>query len=108
MEIKGKIIKILPIESGVSNGKEWKKISFIIDTGEKYNNLIVFEIFGAEKVDNFQKYNKLDQEVEVSFNVDCKEWNEKWFTKLSAWKVFSDKTEKAPAPIKDKTDEMPF
>jgi hypothetical protein len=84
----GKIIEILPTESGTSKaGKDWKKLTFVIDTGEDYNNIIAFELFGDEKVDNFLKYNKVDKTVDVEFNVSSNKWKDKYFTSASAWKI---------------------
>ena len=37
MEVKGKIVEFLDIESGTSKaGKEWQKQSVVIDTGEEF------------------------------------------------------------------------
>jgi len=90
---KGTIKTVLPVESGTSqNGKEWKKVTFAISNYEGYEGaeqIFAFEIFGAEKVDNFEKYNKVGQEVEVSFNIRTNEWKGKYYTSLQAWKVMS-------------------
>jgi hypothetical protein len=89
MKITGTITKILPIEKGTSKeGKEWQKINFLVETTEQYNNLYCFEIFGVEKVENFTKYNKVGQSVDVEFNVSTNEWKGKYYTSLQAWKVF--------------------
>ena len=54
--VTGKIIEILPTEKGTSKaGKDWQKLTFAIDTNEQYNNIIAFEVFGDEKVENFFK-----------------------------------------------------
>ena len=88
LQVNGKITKILEKESGTSKtGKEWVKQSFIIDSGEQYNNLYCFEVFGSEKVENLSKYNKVGDEVSVEFNVSCNEWQGKYFTSLQAWKI---------------------
>jgi hypothetical protein len=84
----GKIIEILSTESGTSKaGKDWKKLTFVIDTGEEYNNIIAFELFGDEKVENFLKYNKVDKTVDVEFNISSNKWKDKYFTSVSAWKI---------------------
>lgn len=105
LTVKGRITKILELEKGTSQaGKEWQKQSFVIDTGEQYNPEICFSIFGSEKVDNFNKYNKVGKDVEVSFNVSSREYNGKYFHNLDAWKVFgSSETQ----PIVEE-DDMPF
>ena len=111
MEITGKIVKTLDVQTGTSkDGKEWKKQSFLVETTEQYNNLYCIDIFGAEKVDNFAKYQKVGNNVKVTFNVNTNEWNGKYFTSLQSWRI--DKAEGVttpePAPIEDNTDEMPF
>ena len=67
---------------------EWQKLNFVVKTSDEYNNLYAFEIFGDEKVENFQKFNKLNQNVEVSFNIRSNEYQGKYYTSLQAWKIF--------------------
>ena len=38
-KVTGIIEKFLPIESGTSKNGEWKKQSFVVNTGEPYNYL---------------------------------------------------------------------
>jgi len=84
--IKGRLVQILPIEVGVSKaGKEWKKRNFIIDTGEKYNPLICFQLFG-DKTDIIEAYT-IGQEIEVSYNLSSKEFGGKWYSSIDAWKI---------------------
>ena len=61
MQVAGlKITKINEVESGTSKaGKAWKKLTFVGETQEQYNNLYAFELFGEEKVDSFVKYNNV-------------------------------------------------
>ena len=102
----GEIIDILPTESGTSKaGKDWKKLTFAIDTNEEYNNIIAFELFGEEKVDNFLKYNKLEQVVDVEFNISSNKWKDRYFTTAGAWKVSkANTTETALAQAAEKID----
>lgn len=102
MEIQGKITKILDVVKGQKNdGGEWQKINFLVETDEQYNNLYCFEIFGVEKVDNFQKYNNVGASVKVSFNVKTNEWQGRYFTSLQAWKVetIAQGNPPQPAPV---------
>jgi len=112
MEVTGVITKTLDVQTGTSkDGKEWKKQSFLVETTEQYNNLYCIDIFGAEKVDNFAKFNKVGDNVKVTFNVNTNEWNGKYFTSLQSWRI--DKVdgittpELAPITGNDE-DEMPF
>ena len=51
-------------------------------------------MFGEEKVDNLLKFNKVGQDVDVSFNVESREYNGKYYTDLQAWKIFTTTGEK--------------
>ena len=97
LKVSGKIVKILDKVTGTKKdgSGEWVKQSFVIDNGEQYNNLASFEVFGDEKVENLNKYNKVGDEVEVTFNISCNEWQGKYYTTLQAWKIF--KSESTPA-----------
>jgi hypothetical protein len=109
MKVEGlKITKVLDVQKGTSKaGKEWQKVTFVAETSEEYNNLYAFEIFGEEKVENFNKFNKVGDLVNVEFNVSCNEWQGKYFTSLSAWRV-----EKAgasePAQQEEESETLPF
>ena len=96
LKVSGKIIKVLDKVTGTKKdgSGEWVKQSFVIDNGEQFNNLASFEVFGQEKVDNLNKYNKVGDTVEVTFNISCNEWQGKYYTTLQAWKIF--KADSAP------------
>tara|TARA_R110002020_G_scaffold158216_5_gene341299 strand:- start:1071 stop:1433 length:363 start_codon:yes stop_codon:yes gene_type:complete len=117
LKVTGTITKVLEVEKGTSKaGKEWQKLSFILDTKTEYNNIYCFEMFGEEKVNQFNQYNKVGDEVEVSFNVSTNEWKDKYFTSLSAWRVFKataeeqEPAQQEPAPVNadESDDDLPF
>ena len=90
---EGKISIKLGVESGTSKaGKEWKKQSFILDTGSQYNPEICFQLFGDDKISLLEQYNIGDQ-VRVSFNLSSKEWNGRYFHNVDAWKLEKMDTE---------------
>ena len=40
MKVTGKITKISEVQTGTSKaGKEWKKLTFVLETTEDYNNI---------------------------------------------------------------------
>ena len=87
LSIKGKISRKLNIESGTSKaGKEWKKQTFLLDTGAQYNPEICFQLFGEEKIEMLNHHNEGD-EVEVSFNLSSKEYNGRYFHNIDAWRI---------------------
>jgi hypothetical protein len=120
MKLEGlKITKILPIEEGTSKaGKSWKKVTFVGETEEQYNNLYAFEMFqgeGKDNVDKFVQFNKEGDVVDVDFNVQCREWNERYFTNLSAWSVWKSDSDNGlnnpdenTGEVDPEDDDLPF
>jgi Domain of unknown function (DUF3127) len=108
LEITGTITNILDVQTGQKKDGSgtWEKQLFLVETKEQYNNLYCFEIFGDQKVDNFKKFNKVGQEVMVEFNVSCNEWQGKYFTTLSAWKITATplQTQTNPQEFKGKQE----
>ncbi len=109
----GKIQTILPVESGTTKqGKEWKKITFTVTNNDGYEGkemLFAFQIFGAEKVDNFLKYNNTGDLVTVKWNVQTNEYQGKYYTSLQAWRVDTvskSEDQEQAAPIE--SEDEPF
>ncbi len=97
LSVKGKIDQILKPESGTSRaGKEWNKQEFIIETDEQYPRKVCFTLFG-------DKVNLIDglaagQDVEVSFNLESREYNGRWFHNINAWKIDKATEDNMPLP----------
>jgi len=103
-KITGTIEKILEAKSGEKKDGSgtWINQDFIVKTKDEYNNLYCFNVFGQEKADNLTKYNKVGDEVEVAFNVNCREYEGRYFTNLSSWRISKVEqeapTESTPPP----------
>jgi len=110
LTINGKITAINAVEKGTSKaGKEWQKQNFVINTGDKFNPEVCFQVFGAEKCENLTKYNNVGDDVEVSFNVSSREYNGKWYNSLDCWKCFKvDANAPAPQPQTEDGQDLPF
>ncbi len=85
MELQGKVIAVLPERSGVSARGEWKSQQYVIETHDQYPRKLVFDIFGADKIEQFAI--KSGEEILVSFDIDAHEYNGRWFNNIRAWKV---------------------
>ena len=86
MEISGKIIAILQPKGGVSKAdNEWKMQEYVIETHEQYPKKMCFEVFGAEKIEQFKI--QIGEELTVSFDVDARQWQDRWFNSIRAWNV---------------------
>ena len=86
MEIEGIITAVFAKQSGTSkNGKEWTKQDFILEVEGQYTRHILFTRMGAEKIDKYPTIN--GQHVKVSFDIDAREYNGKWYNSVTAFKV---------------------
>ena len=109
LKLSGKI-KLIGEKQTFDSGFE--KVEFVITTNDKYPQDVKFEIV-KDAMENFLKYNKVGQDVEVSFNVRGNEWKGKYYVSLTAWKVFTAKNEKPEIEQLAKTidagdDGLPF
>ncbi len=97
MEFTGRIIAVLPERGGTSrNGNEWKSQEFVIENHDQYPRKMCFDVFGADKIAQFNI--QVGQELTVSFDIDAREWNGRWFNSLRAWKVVPAEAPQAYAP----------
>ena len=86
MEIEGIITTVFAKQSGTSkNGKEWTKQDFILEVEGQYTRHILFTRMGADKIEKYPTIN--GQHVKVSFDIDAREYNGKWYNSITAWKV---------------------
>ncbi len=85
MEIQGKIIAVLPERSGVSARGEWKAQSFVIETHEQYPKKLCFDVFGADRLAQFNIQS--GEELLVSFEIDAHEYQGRFFNQVRAWNV---------------------
>jgi|TARA_R110000824_G_scaffold196991_1_gene380278 hypothetical protein len=110
MEIRGKLIKKLDVETGTSKaGNDWKKQSIVLETDAEFNNEVCISVFGEEKM---KQMNKLDigMSVSVLCNVYSREFKGKYYTSLDGYH-FTDKTNAGESSADDfvtSDNDMPF
>lgn len=86
MEVVGKVIQVLPMQEGVGrNGNPWKLQGYVLETIENYPRKVHFEVFGEDKIKNNPC--DIDQIVTVSFDIESREFNGRWYTSIRAWKI---------------------
>src|SRR5690606_40324971 len=84
MEVKGKVIQLLPMQSGMGKKGPWKKQEFIIETQSQYPKKICLSAWG-DKVDQFNL--AVDDVVNVTVDLESREYNGRWYTEARAWKL---------------------
>ena len=100
MEVVGKIIQVLPAQEGVGrNGNPWKVQPYVLETLDQYPRKVHFEVFGEERIK--QNPCEIDQLVTVSFDIESREFNGRWYTSIRAWRIQQGDTTQvaAAAPV---------
>lgn len=88
MELTGKVIAALQPREGTSRqGNPWKAQEFVIETQDQYPRKMCFEIFGAERIEQNIGMLQVGNIVKVSFDIDAREWNGRWFNSIRAYRI---------------------
>lgn len=96
MEVSGKIIQMLPLQEGIGrNGNPWKVQSAILETQDQYPRKVCFEVFGEDRIHNNPF--KVDDIVTISFDIESREFNGRWYTSIRAYRVQQGLPEQTPA-----------
>lgn len=85
MEITGKIIQALPEVGGTSRaGNAWRKREYVLETQETYPKKVCFNFFG-DRIDQYPM--QVGDVMTVSFDLESREFNGRWYTDVRAWKA---------------------
>ena len=84
MQISGKLIQLLPQQTGQGKNGTWKKQEVIIETEGQYPKKVCIAIWG-DKAD--EKILQVGNTLKIDFDVESREYNGRWYTDVKAWKV---------------------
>jgi len=114
MDVKGRVIQLLPLQTGMGKKGQWKKQEFIVETASgQYPKKVCLSIWG-DKVDQFKV--AVGDQVSVSVDLESREYNGRWYTEARAWKMEkSGGSGEAPPPADEpfysqetSSDDLPF
>jgi hypothetical protein len=115
MELKGKVIQILPAQTGMGKKGQWKKQEFIVETQAQYPKKVCLSAWG-DKIDQFNLV--AGEMVNVSVDLESREYNGRWYTEARAWKIEKSSSAAPMAPpvgsepfesaSSGSTDDLPF
>ena len=84
MEIKGKLIKIMPTQQGTSKaGNVWSKADFVIETEGQNPKEVAITAWG----DLIAKLPSVGSNVTAHINIESREYNDNWYTNVNLWKI---------------------
>lgn len=98
MEVTGTIIYDLKEQTGTSKaGNPWKKHEYVLEVpNENFSpRRIHFDFFG-DKADQYPL--SVGQTVTLSFDIESREYNGRWFTSIRGWKAVDASQAGAAAP----------
>lgn len=94
----GKLIAILPLQSGTSTKGTWKHQDFVIEVvNGQYTDKAHFSAWGDDKINALNAFRPGDL-IEVSFDYTSREYNGRWYDEGRAWKITrADAQQQAPS-----------
>jgi hypothetical protein len=113
MDLKGKIVQILPPQTGMGKKGQWKKQEFIVETQSQYPKKVCLSAWG-DKIDQFSL--AVGDTVNVSVELESREYNSRWYTEARAWKVEKSSSGSMAPPVGEEpfisdgaaSDDLPF
>ena len=115
LQVKGKLIEKLSVERGEGRNGTWQKQSFIIETNEQFPKKICIVLWG-DKISMLEKV-VVGDILNVSINIESREFNSRWYTDIRAWRIEKDADEgssvetmpnEPPADLGLPEDDLPF
>ena len=99
MELTGKVIAVLPANSGVSQrtGNPWMSQEYVIEVPGQYPRKCMFRLFGEDRIKQFNI--QMGEELTVSFDIDAHEYNGRWFNEIRAFNIQRGVAPVAAAPM---------
>jgi len=104
LEIKGKLIQKLPVQSGTGKtGNSWQKQEIIVETMEQYPKKICVAVWG-DKIDEVEKF-AISDTLNISIFIESREFNGRWYTDVRAWRMMKEEPAK-PAGLPHQNDNL--
>lgn len=88
MDIKGKIIQKLEMQSGTSKaGNAWKKQEYVLETLDSYPKKVKFDFFG-DRADQYPL--EVGDVITLSYDIESREFNGRWYTDIRGFKAMKE------------------
>lgn len=116
MNIKGKVLQVLPIENGTSrNGNQWNKASLIVEVSDNPQYPKKIKISNMKNAEAFSKL-AVGSEVTFKVEVESREYNGRWYTEVNCWgwdvsqvqQAQEQQPQYAPTQPTQQVDDLPF
>lgn len=121
MELQAQLLKILPAQTGQGKNGVWKKQEYVFQTQDQYPKQVCVAVWGDKVNENDMKPG---MQYVISFDIESREYNGRYFTEAKAWKIVPAQGGNAPAqftetppdtdapmptePMFEASDDLPF
>ena len=95
MDIRGKIIQKLELQSGTSKaGNAWKKQEYVLETLDSYPRKVKFDFFG-DRADQYPL--EVGDVITLRYDIESREFNGRWYTDIRGFKAMKEDPNMAAA-----------
>ena len=108
LELTGKLLQKLPVQSGLSAKGAWSKQEFILEIQENFPRKVCISVWGPDKVAELEVFSE-GETIKASVNLESRSYNDRWYTDVRAWRIEKtvplEKTDSAIPPIQTPSPE---
>lgn len=114
MQLTAKLVQVLALQTGTGKNGPWKKQDIIVETEGQYPKKVCVSIWG-DKIN--ESLLTPGTQLNISFDVESREYNGRWYTDVKAWRVEAAGAAPAGGPIDqphfeegamEEKDDLPF
>jgi hypothetical protein len=84
MQLTGRIVSLLPMQTGTGRNGTWRKQEVILETEGQYPKKVCVAVWG-DRIDEQQL--QMGNNLKVDVDVESREYNGRWYTDVKAWRV---------------------
>jgi hypothetical protein len=84
MQFTGKLVQVLPAQTGQGKNGEWRKQEIVLETDGQYPKKVCVSVWGDKMAHLTLSPGEF---LTVDFDIESREYNGKWYTDVKAWKV---------------------
>ena len=109
MEVRGKLTQKVGERKGVAqNGTEWRRAEFLVEVPGRFPTKIVFSVRNVQnRIERFESL--IGKDVEVSFDINAREYQGRWFNDVEAWGILNlEDIKSAGQQTQQSGDKLPF
>lgn len=98
LEIIARLVQKLPVQSGSSARGTWSKQDFLVETEDTYPKKICMNVWGDDKIRDLASLTE-GEKYRFSLNIESREFNQRWYTDVRAWKIEKLDSQKDSNPV---------